>query len=50
MYIYWPRKLATAWEWQIGKYYGRFCHLTGGGWPGTVRPWHISRWSHHWEQ
>lgn len=47
--IYWPKKLATAYEWQICRYYGRFCYLTGGNWPSTVRLWHWCRWSHHWQ-
>jgi hypothetical protein len=42
-----PRRGPTAYEWQIGRIYGSWCHLQGGLWK---RWWQLSRWSIHWEQ
>lgn len=42
--VYLPKKCSTAIEWQIGRVYGRWCHLKGGNWANKAW-WHKDRWS-----
>jgi len=41
-----PRKSAIGYEWQFGRWYGRFCTLMGGNWK-----WYTfwDRWSFGWD-
>ncbi len=41
-----PRRGCAAYEWQIGRIYGRVVHLYGGHWKHW---WQLDRWSIHWE-
>ncbi len=34
--VWWPARLATAWEWQWGRLCFRYVHLEGGGWTGAT--------------